>query len=108
MEKVFPHCGKTGPIFPRCGKSGFFPRVRPVIKTCASPLDDRCGLGGSPISRLPPVCLCTTIHQLLVVHARFSFQHMPACKLRCSFLWASQTKTLIATKNTKRHKDYIA
>ena len=54
MEKVFPHCGKTGPIFPRCGKSGFFPRVRPVIRKCASPLGDRCGLGGSPISRLPP------------------------------------------------------
>jgi len=70
MEKVFPHCGKTGPIFPRCGKSGFFPRVRPVIRKCASPLGDRCGLGGSPISRLPSRCVSAllSIHFLLFMH----------------------------------------
>ena len=50
----------------------------------------------------------TTIHQLLVIHARFSFQHIAHIQAEMFILWASQTKTLMATKNTKRHKDYIA
>ena len=45
-----------------------------------------------------------SINFLLFMHV-FRSNTLPAFKLRCSFLWASQTKTLMATKNTKRHKD---
>ena len=48
-----------------------------------------------------------SINFLLFMHV-FCSNTLPTFKLRCSFLWASQTQTLMATKNTKRHNDYIA
>jgi len=67
-------------FFPHRGKSGKYPQIRIRI-------------------------IRTTIHQFLVIHARFSFEHIAHIQVEMFILRASQTKTLMATKNTKRHKD---
>ena len=82
-SKILVHGSRWPVSGPRSSDLGPRPRPEPVE--------------GPPSVLLP-------INFLLFMHV-YRSNTLPTFKLRCSFSWASQTKTLMATRNTKRHKD---